>query len=237
MVCCSAVIHLIIYFFILEFHFPTRFKEAPVYYVDIMNLPVADPQAGTPSAGENPSPPSSPAPPEKREMLLPVKPPEKISPRQTVAKPPKQPETTQSTREFEERIARLEREAGARNTDEAIEAMRKRGTGKGAVGMPGATGKEAGSDYAGFIRSRLEDSFRQVDTFKPVPGREVIVRLIIDRNGRIASLRYERRSNDQMFDIAVDRAIARAEKEFRPPPGGGQFEHIYSFKPQGVGKK
>ncbi len=237
MVCCSAVIHLIVYLFLLEFHLPTRFKEAPVYYVDIMNLPVADPQAGTPSAGENPAAPSPPAPPKTREMLLPVKPPAKIPPRQTAAKPPKQPETTQSAREFEERMARLEREAGAKHTAEAIEALRKRGTGKGAVGMPGATGKEAGSDYASYIRSRLEDSFRQVDTFKPVPGKEAVVRLIIDRNGRIASLRYERRSNDQMFDIAVDRAIARAEKEFRPPPGGGQFEQVYSFKPQGVGKK
>ena len=55
MACLSVIIHLVVYFFLLEFHFPTRFKETPVYYVDILNLPVANPQAGATSAGGAPA--------------------------------------------------------------------------------------------------------------------------------------------------------------------------------------
>ena len=48
MVCWSAIAHLIVWFFLLNFSFPTHFPEAPVYYVDVVNLPVAHPQAGMP---------------------------------------------------------------------------------------------------------------------------------------------------------------------------------------------
>lgn len=240
MVCWSAVIHLAVYLFLLYFHFPARYQEAPVYYVELTNLPVANPQAGTPGGAEQtlaPAPPPPPVPPAPREMTLPAKPSEKAPNRQTTPAPNKETEAKKAAREFEERMERMEREAAARHAADAIAALRKGGATKGPAGMPGATGTEAGSDYASYIRSRLEDAFRTVDTFKPDPGKVVIVRLTIDRSGRIVGQRYEQYSNDQMFNEAVTRAIARAEKEFRPPPGGGQFEHGFVFKPQGVGKK
>jgi colicin import membrane protein len=238
----SAIAHLIVFFILLNFQFPAHFKEAPVYYVDVLDLPVAHPQAGTPSGAEHQPAPPQPAPPQPaapapREMTLPSKPAAKTPLKQTTAIIPKQPEAPDTAREFEERIARLEREAAARHEAAALEALKKRAGSKGPIGMPGATGNEAGSDYASYIRSRLEDAFRKEDTFKPDSGKVVIARLTIDQNGRIVNQRYEQRSNDRMFDDAVARAIARAEKEFKRPPGGGQFEHVFVFKPQGVGKK
>ncbi|MCM2357576.1 MAG: TonB C-terminal domain-containing protein [Geobacteraceae bacterium] len=237
MVCYSAVVHLAIWFFLLQVSLSTHFKEAPVYYVDLLNLPVASPQAGRPdvapgATSSSPAPPP-PTPPQPRGMTLPAKAPA----RPTAATPARQTDPAETAREFEERIARLEQEAAARHQEAALAALRKRADGKGPAGIPGAAGTEAGSDYASYVRSRLEDAFRREDAFRTDPGKVVIVRLTIDRTGRIVNQRYEQRSNDRLFDDAVARAIARAEREFRRPPGGGQFEHGFVFRPQGVGKK
>jgi colicin import membrane protein len=233
MACLSVILHLTVYFFILEFHFPTRFKESPVYYVDILNLPVSNPQAGSPSVGEVPAPP---APVPQREMTLPTKSPEKIPARQKTAKPPEQPKPAESTREFEERIARLEREAGARHAASAIEALKNKGAAKGQVGMPGATGTEAGSDYASYIKSRLEDEFRSTIAYQS-KAPEAYVKLVISPSGRIIRQQIIKSSRDKVFEDSMFRAIAKAERNFRPPPSGSQFEITVKFSPQGIGKQ
>lgn len=237
MACYSAVFHVVVGLSLLNFQLSAHFKEAPVYYVDLLTLPVASPQAGMPGASEPAPAPPQPAATPPQEMALPTKPSTQIPAKATVAKAPPQADPTETTREFEERIARMERDTEARHQAAALDALKKRASNSGPVGMPGATGSEAGSDYGSYIRSRLEDAFRREDTFKPSPGKEAIVRLTIDRNGRIISQRYERRSTDQMFNDAVARAIARAEKDFRRPPNGSNFEQVISFKPQGIGKK
>ena len=232
MVCYSAIVHLVVFFFLLEFHFPAHFKEAPVYYVDLLDLPVAHPQAGTPSQAASPSPPSPPAAPAPREMTLPAKPP----PRQTAATPPQKPEATETAKEFEERIARLERETAARQTAAAIEALRKRGAARGPVGMPGATGTEAGSDYASYIKSRLEDEFKSTISYQSKRP-EVYVNLVISPAGRIVRQQIVKSTKDKVFEDSVYRSIVKAERNFRPPPSGNQFEITVKFSPQGIGKQ
>jgi colicin import membrane protein len=234
--CCSVVLHLTVYFLILNFQFPVRFKEAPVYYVDMVNLPVAHPQAGTPGTTASlPAPPKPAAPPAPPEMTLPAKPAAKPPARQP-APPPKTTEAPESAREFEERLARLDNEAGARHQAAALEALRKKGAGKGAVGMPGATGNEAGSDYASYIRSRLEDEFKTTIAFQ-TKNPELLVKLTISQNGRIIRQQIMKSSKDKMFEDSVLRSILKAERNFRPPPSGNQFEIDVRFSPQGIGKK
>jgi colicin import membrane protein len=232
MVCYSVIIHLIVYFFLLKFHFPAHFKEAPVYYVDILDLPVANPQAGTPTEGAKAPVPPQPAPPVPHEMALPAKPPAK----QPVAVPPKKSESAETAREFEERIARMEHEAAARHEAAAIEALRKRGASKGPSGIPGATGTEAGSDYASYIKSRLEDEFKSTIAYQS-KNPETYVKLAISPNGRIIRQQIIKSSKDKVFEDSVFRAIAKAEKNFRPPPGGNQVEITVKFSPQGIGKQ
>jgi colicin import membrane protein len=236
MACCSAVLHLIVYFIVLNFHFPVHFKEAPVYYVDVINLPVAHPQAGTPGTTASlPAPPQPAAPPQPREMILPAKPAAPSPARQAAAPPPKT-EAPETAREFEERIARLEHEAGSRHAAAAMEALKKKGSGKGAVGMPGAAGNEAGSDYASYIRSRLEDEFKTTIAFQ-TKNPELLVKLIISQNGRIIRQQIMKSSKDKLFEDSVLRSILKAENTFRPPPSGNQFEIDVRFSPQGIGKK
>lgn len=240
MLVCSFLFHLAIFLIITRYNFlpaPSA-DNTPVYYVDVVTLPVASPQAGTPTGGgPAPAPVTEPPPPqpEPQQMKLPTA---KPAPKSAGKKLPQPSEPAESAREFEERLAKLERETEARHQAAALEAARKRATavGKGPVGMPGATGTEAGSDYSNYIRSRLEDAFRQEDTFKPDRNKVVEVKLTIGRTGKIIGKRYDRSSNDIMFNNAVERAITRAEKEFKPPPGGGTYEHGFVFKPQGVGK-
>ena len=232
MVFCSAIIHIAVFFILLEFHFPTRFREAPVYYVDILDLPVANPQAGTPTRTENPQPSPPPATPAPREMTLPVKP----APKQPAVAPPKKEEARESAKEFEDRIARLEKEAAARHETAAIDALRKLRGAKGPVGMPGATGTEAGSDYASYIRSRLEDEFRATISFQS-KNPEVYIKLAISPYGRIVRQQIVKSTRDKVFEDSVFRAITNAEQHLRPPPSGKPFETVVKFSPQGIGKQ
>lgn len=241
MVCCSAFIHLAVFILLLNFHFPAHFKEAPVYYVDVLDLPVASPQAGTPGGAQRlpappqPAPPPPPLAPKPREMTLPAKPPEKAPAGPTALPPKKQPDKAETAREFEERMARLEREDAARHQAAALAALKKSGS-KGTAGMPGAAGSEAGSDYASYIKSRLEDEFKATITFQ-TKNPEVLVKLIIGQNGRVIRQQIIKSSQDKLFEDSVFRTIIKAEKNFRPPPSGNQFEIEIRFSPQGIGKQ
>ena len=243
---CSFLLHAAV-FVVITRHglFPVLHSEQPVYYVDVVNLPVADPQAGNPAANAAKAPataavPPAPATPAVQPMKLPVNP----APAARVKSLPSpssratKADQHETSREFEERLARLERENESRHQSAALDALRKRSSGNGSeqAGMPGATGKEAGSDYSSYVRSRLEDAFRLEDTFRPDKNKIVEIRLTIDRSGRIISKQVERSSGDVMFNEAVNRAIMRAEKDLKRPPGGGAFEGGFVFKPQGVRK-
>ncbi len=236
----SLLVHFALYGLFAWLHFfpALRVTEAPVYYVDMVNLPVAEPQAGIPSVPPGSSAPSSPPAPAKPppEMKLPAKPPSRPTPA-AKAKPESPQAAGDSSREFEERLAHLEKNSEARHEAAALDALRRKTASRGGqAGVPGGTGRESGSDYASYIRSRLVDAFKTTIAFQEKNPRVVVV-LTIDRNGRVMNTRFERSSSDRLFVDSVNRAILRAEKEFRPPPGGGTFEYGFIFSPQGVGKQ
>jgi colicin import membrane protein len=236
---CSFLLHVAFFFLITRLTLLPGLHpdNAPVYYVDVVNLPVASPQAGNP-AGSTAAATAAPPAPAPQEMKLPAKTaaPTRIKP---VPAPASGAKTDQSetAREFDERLSRLERDAESRHQAAALDALRKRtaGGGKGPAGMPGGTGKEAGSDYSSYIQSRLKDAFKSTIAFQ-TKSPEVRLRLTIDRGGHVIRQRIEYSSGDRLFEEAVLQAVARAEKGFTPPPGGQDFEHGFVFKPQGVGK-
>ncbi len=236
MVAVSLLFHVTMFILLTRAHFLPSLKlpEAPVYYVDVVNLPVASPRAGSPAVAPSPTSPAPPFRTASREMTLPAKP----SPVATPTKVVPRKSTSETAKEFEEQLAKIEREAEARHEAAAIDALRKRASGKGGapVGMPGASGKEAGSDYGSYIQSRLTDAFKTTIASQS-KNPEVVVRLTIDRAGRVIRTRLERSSGDKLFEDSVMRAIAKAEQNFPPPPRGGEFEQGFIFKPQGVGKK
>jgi len=232
---CSLLAHLAFFaaFSFLDFFRLDHTNAAPVYYVDMVNLPVANPRAGSPLQRGSDNRPSSPETPKK--MQSPVTPPQKL----TVPPPDKKtPEPrAESEKEFRERFARLEKKVEGQQTESAIDKLRaKVAAGSGRAGMPGGTGTEAGSDYGSYIQSRLRDAFEKTITSS---GRNpmVVVRLTIDKSGKVIGYRIERSSGDKVFEGSVSRAVYLAEENFPPPPGRKEFQQGFIFKPEGVGKK
>ena len=231
---CSALFHLLLFVFLVNFQMPASFdRELPVCYVDLLNLPVAQPAAGVPAA--EPAAPPEPAAAPPREMVLPAKPVAKLPAQPSVELPRRQAEAADNPQEFEERIARLEREAEARHAAAALEALRKKG-GSGTAGMPGATGNEAGSDYVAYVQSRLKDAFKTTIAFQ-TKNPEVAIRVTISRTGRFSRIKIERSTGDKVFEDAVARAVAKAESTIPAPPGGQEIDTGFVFRPQGIGMK
>jgi colicin import membrane protein len=232
---CSATIHLACFFFLAIFQsFSTPVSEGPVYYVDVVNLPVANPQAGAPSTEKKGSPEAS----SRQEMTLPQKP----SPTMAVtkaSKPDKNNSNAETEKQFEERLAKIKDRVAEKDFSNTLAALQKRvaaGTNSGKSGIPLGKGNEAGSDYASYIRSRLTDSFRTTISYQS-KNPEAMVRLTIDRNGKVIGLRFEKKTTDRIFEESVQRAILKAEQNFPPPPNGERFEYCYRFAPEGVTKK
>ncbi|NMC74071.1 MAG: TonB C-terminal domain-containing protein [Geobacteraceae bacterium] len=235
---CSLLLHAAFFAALIFFDsFPEiRPNTAPVYYVDLVNLPVANPRAGSPaSRGDDGAPP--PPAPAREKMTAPAAPPKKLPPAKPAQRIASRTAPQETDREFQDRLAKLERTVEGRHTDAAIDALRKKvGQGAGRSGMPGGTGTEAGSDYGSYIQSRLKDAFEKTISFRdrnPV----VVLRLTIDRDGRVAGYRVEKSSGDAVFEDSVKRAVEMASENFPPPPGRREFQQGFIFKPQGVGKK
>lgn len=238
MVAISAIVHLALYFFLVYYHFPAfPLKQEVTYYVDVVNLPVASPQAGSPAS----PPAAAPAPAKLPEMGQPAPPSSPgakplLSPAPQKATPAKPADQADSSKEFEERMKNMQRDMEERRQNKTIEDMRKRVAGHERAGVPGGAGTEAGSDYANYIQSRLKDALAVTISYQS-RNPEIVVRLTIGRNGKVVNYVVEKSSHDRIFEQAVALAISRAEKTFPPPPGNREFVHGFIFKPEGVGKK
>ena len=238
----SAVIHLAVFLLLVWYdsHRPPL-KIEETYYVDVVNLPVAAPQAGSPAqkgsdAQQAPAPPQTAATP----MALPT-PPKPAAKAQTAnlpATPNKASSSaSESSSEFAERMARLERAAEARQEEAVLARLREKvkSQGSGRAGMPGGVGKEAGSDYTAYIQSRLKDAFQKTIQHSS-QNPEMSVRLFIDTDGKLARKKAERSSGDRAFEISVFRAIDAASEKFTPPPGHKVFEGVFVFKREGISR-
>ena len=232
---CSLLAHVVFFagFSFLNFFRSAQANTVPVYYVDMVNLPVADPRSGSPS--ERGADASPVAPETSKEMQSPATPPQKAPapiPDKKIPEP-----RAETEKEFRERFARLEKKVEGQHTESVLDKLRQKvAASSGRAGMPGGTGVEAGSDYGSFIQSRLRDAFEKTISSS---GRNpmVVVRLTINRTGKVIGYRIERTTGDKVFEDSVSRAVYLAEEDFPPPPGRKEFQQGFIFKPEGVGKK
>lgn len=228
----STVIHVTVFLLLFWYgSFVRPMKVVETYYVDIVNLPVASPQAGSPtqqgSDSEAAPPPKAPDAP----MSVPQPPDRSVkADRKTAATTPKKEDSS-----FADNLAKLKSKAEAKEQEAVLERMRNRlaSPGSGRAGMPAATGNEAGSDYTAYIQSRLKDAFRETISFSS-KNPEIVVRIFIDANGKLNHRKIERSSPDRAFEISVIRAIELASEKFTPPPNRKAFEGVFVFKPQGI---
>ncbi len=230
----STVIHLAVFLLVLwlgRFTPPMTIQET--YYVDIVNLPVASPQAGSPTQKGNEAeqaPPPIRAP--EGPMSLPPAPKTEAKGK-TAQEKAKQEEAAESTA-LAEKMAKLQRKAETQQQEEALARLRSKvKPSNGRSGMPTAGGTEVGSDYTAYIQSRLKDAFRETISYSS-RNPEMVVRLFIDTNGKLSRKKTERSSGDGAFEIAVLRAIELASGKFTPPPDHKVFEGVFVFRPQGI---
>jgi len=232
----SFVCHLVVFSLIVWLNEPGEFRpsEEPVTYVDLAALPVAAPQAGTPApAAPAPAPPAAPEPAPPQSLALPAAKPKVKTPAPVKANDKRAPEKPQAEEdEFSKRLEKLKNQAEERRQADVI-ARLKTGGAK-TVGMPGAKGNQAGSDYGAYLQSRLKDAFKEVIAFQSGTP-QALVRIKVGPDGHITDYRVEKRSGDPVFDDAVSRAVTLAGRSFRPPPNGQPFERVFRFKPEGVG--
>lgn len=225
----SAGLHLVLLLLLTHFQLlgTGSIPLQPTYYVDLASLPTA-----TPGGGSSTPLPPPPAPQSAPEASAPLPAPAKALP----ASPSSE---RTSAREFEERMSRLSRKAEEQRLDDSVEALRRRvgstGAGPAQKGGSGAN-PLGGSDYGSYIQSRLRDAFtRTIASGSSAPM--MVVRLTLDRQGRIIRQRIERSSGDRLFEEAVKRAIALAEESFPPNPSGQEYENGFVFRPEGVGTR
>jgi len=226
----STVIHLTVFLLLFWFGGTTlQLNKEETYYVDVVNLPVSDPRAGSPTqkGDDTPSPPPAAA----NEMALPA-PPAKTPPIKQQLKPASK--AAESSAEFSERMAKLQKKQEAAQEEAVLARLREKvkGNGSGRAGMPTGSGKESGSDYLAYIQSRLKDAFAKTISYtskKP----EAVVRIFIDTSGKVTRVKVER-SNDAAFQLSVQRAIDMASEKFPPPPNKKVFEGVFVFKPEGI---
>jgi colicin import membrane protein len=207
------------------------------YYVDVVNLPVANPQSGTPSIAPKSAPPMPSS--TQQEMKLPPvsqKKPTRPEPVQTTKKQPPAAKDKETGEQFSERLARLQNKVEGKQLGDVLDSLKKKAARGSRAGMPDAKGIESGSDYASYIQSRLRDAFNTTIAYQSGKP-EMVVRLRINRYGKIIGYRVERSSRDKQFEASVTRAIDMAGENFPPPPGGQDFENGYIFRPEGVGQK
>jgi colicin import membrane protein len=232
----SAVIHLAVFLLLAWYGelFPLQIAIQETYYVDVVNLPVADPQSGATgqkgSEGGGAVVPVAPPPPMK--VPSPATAAQKSPVKKAGPTVPLDAAETESA--FTERMAKLERSNDVRREEAVLEKLRmKVKVGSAKVATPGAAGSEAGSQYADFIKSRLEDALKVTSSYSS-KNPEVSVRLTISAEGKLVRMKVERSSGDATFELAVRRAIDLASEKFTAPPGRTMFENGFVFRPKGI---
>ncbi|MDD2733822.1 MAG: TonB family protein [Desulfuromonadaceae bacterium] len=232
----SAVIHLTVFLLLVWWGrlFPSQTVFQETYYVDIVNLPTADPQAGSPAQkADDAAPMPPPAAPHEMAVPVPAKTSPKIITKQSKTAAPRESAETESA--FAERMAKLENRRDARSEEAALEKLRSKvkDAAGSKTGMPGARGVAAGSNYADYIKSRLEDALKVTSSYS-TKSPEVVVRLTITAAGKLSRMKIERSSGDVIFEMAVRRAIDLASEKFTAPPNRTVFEKGFIFKPKGI---
>lgn len=228
----SVALHLTLFFVLTHLDYLTIFapKVEPVYYVDILDLPTA-----TPGGGGAPKPVEQPAAQKEPEGVAPQTIPTKLKQQ---ASPQPVEKKSYSAKDLDDRIKNLSQELEDRRQEERIKSIRDKlaSTGKGPAQKGGVgTNPTGGSDYGAYIQSRLRDAFSRTIAYQS-KSPEVIMRLTLDRNGRILRQRIERSTGDKMFEDAVKKAVVLAEPTFTANPRGEQFENGFIFRPEGVGR-
>ncbi len=201
-------------------------EKPPVYYVDLLQAPVANPQAGLPeprvAAREQltpPAPSAVQAPPSP--LATPAKP---LPPAKSAAAAKAAAQAEE--RELEKKMAQLQEAEEQRAYQERLARMIQRSTRQVLpavpVGIPEGKGAEAGAPSLAYAQAFIQQNWALSPYLladeRQMAGIEAKVRLTYEKNGRLKSFRFEKESGDSRFDESVRRALAKSQQLPQPLP-------------------
>jgi outer membrane biosynthesis protein TonB len=220
----------------------------PVYHVDLVNLPVMNPQAGRPDAqpesAKSPAKPAAPEPvkvlpkPEVKPEAVKVKKPEPakppIQPKKPVAAPkpsPKEPTYDKTLSAIEDLRRRQEIEA----LKQQLAQLGSKDTRKAAVpgapaGMVDGKGTEAGSSYDAWLHEYLKQAWTLSRYQVSSRDLRATVKLTFDAQGNLLDYKFIEKSREQRFDESVRKAILQLKKLPNPPGSRMEKDIVFNLK-------
>jgi hypothetical protein len=216
----------------------------PVYYVDLVNLPVENPQAGRPDAAPKKSVQKkadkrTSAAAEKKSAAAVRKPTVKKSTPQKAAAMVE--ESGPSDADIAARIAQMQqREDRRKEIDDlkqklaALAADDTRGeeaAPDAPVGVPDGTGDEEGVSRLLWLQAYLKQQWALSEYQVTRLDLEAVVFLEYDKKGQMTDFRFLEKSGDRIFDDSVKAAILKSRQQNIPAPGAlWQVEVVFNLK-------
>jgi len=227
-------------------------ERRPVYLVDLVNLPVMNPQAGRPDARPEPAKaPAKPAAPEPVKATPPAAPPKPAAKPDTVklakpepAKPavaqPKKPEAAakpvpkESTYEKDtlSAIEKLRRQKEIETLKQQLAQLGAKDTRQAAVpgapvGMQDGKGTEVGIAYDAWLHEYLKQAWTLSQYQVSRRDLQATVKLFFDAQGNLLDYTFVKKSGEERFDDSVRKAILQLKK--LPNPPGSRMEKEVRF--------
>lgn len=214
-------------------------EQRPVYYVDLVNLPVKDPQAGRPDARpKKAAPQPAPKKPEPAKTAVSTKKPA-AKPKPPLPKKPavkKEPAPQQRYADTLSAIEQLKRKKEIEDLKEHLAALaasdsrRTPAVPEAPVGMPEGKGSEAGTSYDAWLHTFLKQAWTLSKYQVSRQNLEATVLLVFDARGRMVDYRMLETSGEERFDDSVKKAVLQL-KELPSEPGGRlEREVVFNLK-------
>lgn len=252
----SLGVHLVVVLLFSGIFFPGFKRDMrPVYHVDLVNLPVMNPQAGRPDARPEPGPgkpatpepvkasppPALPKPAAKPDTVKLAKPepakPAAVQPKKPEAAPVKAKEkpTAAEEKALQERLrqmqARQEMEDMKRRLAEMADKDTRQSAVPGApVGMQDGKGTEAGIAYDAWLHEFLKQAWTLSRYQVSRRDLQATARLVFDAQGNLLDYTLIKKSGEDRFDDSVRKAILQLKKLPNPPGSRMEKEVVFNLK-------
>jgi colicin import membrane protein len=233
----SLVLHLIVVLVFTGVLIPrSKSEPRPVYVVDLVNLPVANPQAGRPDATPKHKPVKAASKPKVEPK---PKPKPKVSPKpapkpkpKVAAKPATKPAPKKDYQDTVSAIEKMERQKKIDDLKKSLAAMAVQDTRHAQVKAPlgelTGTGTEAGVGQRTWLAQAFRNNWSLSQYQVSHPERlEIEVEVVYDARGFLRDYIIKKESGDRRFDDSVLRAI-RAVDKFETP-SGKEFKETFTF--------
>lgn len=218
----SLLLHALLFFTLAGGWFPRArvAEKTPVYYVDLLRPPVANPRAGRPEPrAPAPAPAAADVPPAPSAAAVKPLPAAKSA---AAAKAAAQA----AERELEKKMEQLREAEEQRTYEERLKKMIQRSTRQVLptvpVGVPEGKGAEEGTASRAYAQAFIQQNWALspylLADARQMAGIEAKVRLTYDKDGRMVSFRFEQESRDRQFDESVRRALTKSRQLPQPLP-------------------